>query len=67
MQRKLLPEKMSLENAFKVAQAMELVAIDVAHIKNRDIDNIHKMSKTKQSRGNIKAKDRMFWVLKRMA
>ncbi len=39
---------MSLEEFLKIIQAMELVTADVAHIKNKDMEDLYKMCTTKQ-------------------
>ena len=44
---------MSLGKAFKVAQVMELAATDVAHINNRNIDKIHKMTMVSKSTAKL--------------
>ena len=47
IQERLLSEDMSLEEAFKMAQAMELAIADVAPIKNKDTGDLQKMLTTK--------------------
>ena len=46
---RLLSEDMLLEEGFKMALAMELVTANLAHIKNKDTGDLHKMCMTKQS------------------
>ena len=47
---------MSLEEVLKMAHAMELATADVAHIKNKDTEDIYKMCTTKQSSAEGKRK-----------
>ena len=48
IQERLSPEGMSLEEVFKLSRATEIVTADVAHIKNNDTEDLHKMCSTKQ-------------------
>ena len=43
-----------LEEVFKMALAMELATADVVHIKNEDMEDLHKMCTTKQNSAEIK-------------
>ena len=43
IQEKLLSEDKSLEEAVKMAKAMELVTANVAHIKETETDEVNKM------------------------
>ena len=59
IKERLLSKDMSLEEVFKMAQAMELVTADVVHIKNKDMEDLHKMCWTKQSSAVIQKGKRL--------
>ena len=52
-------ESMLIEDAFKMAQATKLVAANVAHIKNKNTKDLHKMFQVKQSSVEIEKKKRL--------
>ena len=67
IQERLLSEDMSLEEVFKMAQAMELVTVDVARIKNKDTEDFHKMCTIKQNSAEIQKGEKvLFWAKKHM-
>ena len=47
IQERLLSDDMSLDEVYKMAQAIELMTADVAHTKNKDREDLHKMCTTK--------------------
>ena len=51
---RLLSEEISLEDVYKMNQPKELAIADVVHIKNKDMENLHKMGATKQILVEIK-------------
>ena len=61
IQERLLCEDMSLEEDFRVAQAMELETANVARIKNKGTEDLHKMCTTKQSSAEIRRRKRLYF------
>ena len=47
IEERLLSEDMSFEVVYKMAHAMELATANVAHIKNKDREDLHKMGTAK--------------------
>ena len=43
-----------------MAKAVELVNADVAHIKNKDMEDLHEMDTTKQSSAEIQKGKRLY-------
>ena len=62
IQERLLSEDMLLEEVYKMAQAIELMTADVAHTKNKDREDLHKMCQ--QNRFQLRYKSEKVCVLR---
>ena len=65
IQEKLLSEDKSLEETVKMAKAMELATANVAHIKEKETDEVNKMCA--ESNAFELQKKNVFWVRWKMA
>ena len=66
IQEKLLSEDKSLEGAVKIAKAMELATANVAHIKEKETDEVNKMC-AECNAFELPKKKNEFWVRWKMA
>ena len=66
IQEKLLSEDKSLKEAVKMAKAMELATANIAHIKEKETDEVNKMC-VESNAFELQKEKNVFWVKWKMA